>query len=78
MTVSELIKKLEKANPYLVVQVWDTHNRNFTDKFYIQSASFNNELLITPSEPVPDHMSQAPIRPLFDDSPPGQHPSSQF
>ena len=33
MTVAELIEKLENVNPYLVVRVWDTQQRSFTDRF---------------------------------------------
>jgi len=70
MTVAELIEQLQREKPYLVVQVWDTRQARFTDRFHLQSATFDSELLITPSESGARqiHPSQWPS--LFDQEPP--------
>jgi len=53
MTVAELIEKLEQVNPYLVVRVWDTQRQCFTDRFHVQSATYDDELLVTPTKDQP-------------------------
>lgn len=73
MTVSELIQKLEQVNPYLVVRVWDTRNQKLTDRFYVQSAAFDNELLITPSDGAARQLPPAQWESLFQYQPPGQN-----
>jgi hypothetical protein len=69
MTVAELIEHLQRQKPYHVVQVWDTKRERFTDRFYVQSASFDSELLITPSE-GPARPPAGPWPTLFDEKAP--------
>ncbi|GEM_PF-2069451 len=70
MTVAELIENLEKVNPYLVVRVWDTHRRCFTDRFYVQSATYDDELLVTPATEQRPKASATEGHPFFEDLPP--------
>ena len=65
MTVAELIEQLQREKPYLVVQVWDTRCERFTDRFHLQSATFDNELLVTPSEGSTRHLPPAMWPDLF-------------
>lgn len=67
MTVAEFIEKLKREKPYLVVQVWDTRRERFTDRFHLQSATFDNELLVTPSEGGARQLPPANWPELFDE-----------
>jgi len=69
MTVAELIEKLEKVNPYLVVRVWDTKSQAFTDRFYLQSATYDDELLVTPSQGGAKKLPSSDWQSLFEDKP---------
>lgn len=69
MTVAELIEQLQQQKPYLVVRLWDTRREHFTERFHLQSATFDSELLLTPAEgpapqPPPAHWPS-----LFDEPP---------
>jgi hypothetical protein len=68
MTVAELIEKLEQVNPYLVVRVWDTHKQGFTDRFYLQPATYDDELLVTPSQCGARKMPQNEWQTLFEEA----------
>lgn len=74
MTVAELIKQLQREKPYLVVQMWDTKHERFTDRFHLQPATFDSELLITPSE-TPARPQPAAQWPGLFDEPPAAGPS---
>jgi hypothetical protein len=75
MTVAELIEQLQKEKPYLVVQVWDTQRQRFTDRFYLQPATFDSEMLITPSEGTTRQLPSSHWPTLFDDkTSPGANP----
>jgi hypothetical protein len=67
MTVAELIEQLQREKPYLVVQVWDSRGERFTDRFYLQPATFDSELLITPSEGATRELSSQQWPTLFDE-----------
>lgn len=67
MTVAELIQQLQREKPYHVVQIWDTRHERFTDRFYLQSATFDSELLITPAEGPVRQVPPAQWPTLFDD-----------
>lgn len=67
MTVAELIEKLEKVNPYLVVRVWDTRNQGFTERFYVQPATYDDELLVTPSQGGAKKLPPSEWQTLFDE-----------
>lgn len=69
MTVAELIEQLQREKPYLVVQVWDTRRERFTERFHLQPATFDSELLITPSEGPTRELPPAHWPTLFDDKP---------
>lgn len=69
MTVAELIEQLQREKPYLVVQVWDTRKEHFTDRFYVQSAAFDNELLVTPSERPTRQLPHSQWPSLFEQNP---------
>lgn len=75
MTVAELIEKLEKVNPYLVVRVWDTRHQSFTDRFFVQPATYDDELLVTPSQGHRTDVSAENWQSLFED-PPQDRPSA--
>jgi hypothetical protein len=68
MTVAELIEKLEKVNPYLVVRVWDTRTRGFTDRFYVETATYDDELLVTPSQGGAKELPQNEWQSLFEEA----------
>ena len=68
MTVAELIEKLETVNPYLVVRVWDTQRQCFTDRFHVQSATYDDELLLTPSKDQQPKPPASDLHLFFDDS----------
>ena len=70
MTVAELIEKLEQVNPYLVVRVWDTHKQGFTDRFYLQPATYDDELLVTPSQGGAKQLPQSDWQTLFEEASP--------
>ena len=70
MTVAELIEKLEQVNPYLVVRVWDTHKQGFTDRFYVQPATYDDELLVTPSQGGAKKLPQSEWQSLFEEAAP--------
>lgn len=73
MTVAELIEQLQKEKPYLVVNVWDTKRERFTDRFYLQTAAFDSELLVTPSEGGARQLPPGQWASLFEDrTPPEQ------
>jgi len=75
MTVAELIEQLQREKPYLVIQVWDTRKERFTERFHLQSATFDSELLITPSEGPTRQLHPSHWPTLFDEpSPPGISP----
>lgn len=67
MTVAELIKQLQQEKPYLVVQVWDTRRERFTERFHLQPATFDSELLITPADGPARQLPPAQWPTLFDD-----------
>ncbi len=69
MTVAELIEQLQREKPYLVVQVWDTRRERFTERFHLQPATFDNELLITPSDGPARQLPPAQWPMLFDGPP---------
>lgn len=69
MTVAELIQHLQREKPYLVVQVWDTRRERFTERFHLQPATFDSELLITPSERAVRQLPPSQWPTLFDDQP---------
>ena len=73
MTVAELIEQLQREKPYLVVQVWDTRRERFTDRFHLQSATYDNELLVTPSEGGARQLPPTMWPDLFHE-PPGDRP----
>jgi len=69
MTVAELIEQLQREKPYHVVQVWDTRRERFTERFHMQSATFDSELLITPSEGPARRLHQSHWPSLFNEQP---------
>ena len=52
MTFEELINQLKTLEPYLVVQLWDTRDQRFNDKFTLTPTTFDDELLVVPSSPA--------------------------
>ena len=54
MTVAQLIERLRKIEPSREVKVWDNRRERFTDRFYVEPASLDQEVFITPSEFPPD------------------------
>jgi len=76
MTVAELIEQLRREKPYLVVQVWDTQRQRFTDRFHLQAATFDSELLVTPAEGPGRQCPSAQWPGLFDEQHPG-NPDSE-
>ena len=68
MTVAELIEQLKREKPYLVVQVWDSGKERFTEKFHLQTAAFNSELLITPAERPSRQLPDSQWPGLFDEA----------
>ncbi|HAV61981.1 MAG TPA: hypothetical protein DCY13_06415 [Verrucomicrobiales bacterium] len=75
MTVAELIEQLKREKPYHVVRVWDTKHERFTDRLYLQSATFDNELLITPAEAGKGKPPTDQWGSLFESEPPGASPA---
>lgn len=70
MTVAELIEQLQQQKPYLVVRLWDTRREHFTDRFHLQPATFDSELLLTPAEGPARQLPPAHWPGLFDEPPP--------
>lgn len=54
MTVAQLIERLRKIEPSREVKVWDNRRERFTDRFYVEPASLDEEVFITPSEFPPE------------------------
>lgn len=74
MTVAELIERLQQEKPYLVVRLWDARREHFTERFHLQPATFESELLLTPAEGPARQMPPAHWPGLFDEPPPDARP----